>query len=359
MKLEISESRLDVAITGIIGVARGYGGFETLAQNLIGENSPVTAIYCSSQYFSEKPADYGGASMIYLPVRSKGMTKILHTSWAIFHAAITGKDVLLVLGVSGGFALPFAKLAFPRMKIITNIDGLEWQRGKWSWPVRKILEALEILSCRFSDILITDNPVLTKYVRHRYDLSSVEIAYGGEQSLAGREEAGKRCDEVKALGLCRIVPENNVEMILGAFSQVSVPLTFIGNWGDSKYGRDLKAKYSNFDHLTLLDPIFSQERLFELRSSAHIYVHGHSVGGTNPSLVEMMHFGVEVLAFDCDYNRSTLHGYGRYFYESSQLVSLIKEYKQEPFNDGASIKRVAMENYTWADVRKKYFELFR
>lgn len=354
-----SVNKADVAITGIIGVARGYGGFETLAQNLIGENSPVTTIYCSSQYFSEKPTTYGGASMIYLPVRSKGMTKILHTSWAIFHAAVTSKNVLLVLGVSGGFALPIVKLLFPRMKIITNIDGLEWQRGKWSWPIRKILEALEILSCRFSDIIVTDNPVLTDYVSSRYALSSVEIAYGGEQSLAGREEPGKRCDEVEAFGLCRIVPENNVEMILRAFSQVNVPLTFIGNWSDSKYGRDLRAQYAEFDQLTLLDPIFCQERLYELRSSAHIYVHGHSVGGTNPSLVEMMHFGVEVLAFDCDYNRSTLHGYGRYFCQSSQLVSLIQEYKQNPFDDGPSIKLVAIENYTWADIREKYFELLR
>ena len=121
MKQGDSENKADVAITGIIGVARGYGGFETLAQNLIGENSPVTTIYCSSQYFSEKPATYGGASMIYLPVRSKGMTKILHTSWAIFHAAITRKNALLVLGVSGGLALPIVKFVFPRIKIITNI----------------------------------------------------------------------------------------------------------------------------------------------------------------------------------------------------------------------------------------------
>lgn len=350
-----NESRREVAVAGIIGVAKGYGGFETLAQNLIGEDSPITTVYCSSQYFSDKPRAYGGAEMVYLPVRSKGAAKILHTSWAIFHAGITKKTAVLLLGVSGGLVLPITKLFFSNLKIVTNIDGLEWQRGKWSSIVRKLLEVLEVLSCRYSDVVITDNPVLTKYVYQRYGISATEIAYGGEQSLAGRETAGERGADLNAFALCRIVPENNVELILEAFSKTKTLLTFVGNWDDSKYGKDLKVRFENYAHITLLDPIFCKDQLYELRSRAHIYVHGHSVGGTNPSLVEMMHFGIEVMAFDCEYNRATLNGYGRYFSTADALVSLVEEYKKVPFNDGPKIKNVANENYIWSIVREKYF----
>ena len=349
---------MKVAITGIIGVSKGYGGFETLAENLLGKNSPITTVYCSSAYFSEKKKIYKDTKLVYLPIKSKGYTKILHTGFSMLHAAMTGHKKILLLGVSGGLTIPILKLFFPKIEIITNIDGLEWKRGKWSYIVSKFLKLLEYLCCKFSDVIVADNEVLASYVKDEYGFNPVQIAYGGDQALAGHNNSGNSSDVYNVFALCRIVPENNVHMILKAFSKSNKLITFIGNWDDSKYGIKLKKQYINYKNFNLKDPIFDQDILYKLRSQSHAYVHGHSVGGTNPALVEMMHFGKIIYAFDCGYNRATLENNGKYFKNEQDLQIILKNspsfYDDE---DGRKIKKLAKKRYTWNIVRQQYFNL--
>jgi glycosyltransferase involved in cell wall biosynthesis len=348
---------MSIAVTGIIGVSKGYGGFETLAENLIGGDSPIKTVYCSDKYFDDKPRTYKGVKLVYLPIDSKGVFKISHTVISLIHAALTGHKTLLLLGVSGGIVLPALRLLFPKIKIVTNIDGLEWQRGKWNYFVRKILKISEYLCCKFSHVVIVDNLVLVHYVGKTYGFVPEEIVYGGEHALAGNTQSGERAESFNAFGLCRIVPENNVHLILAAFARSGKKIIFVGNWDSSVYGRKLKKQYSALDNIDILNPIFDLKYLFDLRSHCHVYVHGHSVGGTNPSLVEMMHFGKPIMAYDCNYNRVTMEGNGEFFSDADDLVLLLNKFSNSDGSSGEAMKSIATRKYIWPVVRREYYRV--
>jgi len=157
------------------------------------------------------------------------------------------------------------------------------------------------------------------------------------------------------LAVCRIERENNCHTILDGFSNSSKNIIFIGNWDASAYGRALKIQYAVFPNIRMLNPEYDVYKLYRYRKSCQFYIHGHSAGGTNPSLVEIMHFSKQIIAFDCDFNRETLEGLGSYFSDSHQLVKIINEIKD---NVDLSVKEVATRRYTWEIVRQQYFALF-
>lgn len=350
--------RKGIAVVGVIGAGKGYGGFETLTENLLGDESPITTVYCSSAYYENKPKTYKNAKMVYLPLRSKGISKIAHTTISMLHAAFSGHQYILVLGVSGGFGAFLLRVLNLKVQIVTNIDGLEWKREKWTPFIRKILKGLEVLSCRFSQIVISDHIEIERYIKEEYGIESVNIAYGGDHALRTNCPPTEVFTAGFALAICRIVPENNIQMVLQAFAKHGCPLLFIGNWNDSRYGRELKLKYQYYESLELLDPIFDLDRLASYREHCNVYVHGHSIGGTNPSLVEVMHFGKPILAYDCAYNRGTMENFGCYFSCSDSLQELLANGSYADTDHGRSLKTIADERYTWAVIREKYFQLF-
>jgi glycosyltransferase involved in cell wall biosynthesis len=255
------------------------------------------------------------------------------------------------LGVSGAIALPFIRL-FSKAKIITNIDGLEWKRDKWSTLAKKFLKFSEKLAVKYSDNVIADNQAIADYVVEEYECNAKVIAYGGDHAVGNELKID---NQGYALALCRIEPENNVEIILDGFSQSTTPLKFIGNWDSSEFGRLMKEKYSAFSHIEIIDPIYEVDKLQEFRQSCSFYVHGHSAGGTNPSLVEMMHFGKNILAYDCVYNRATTESKALFFKHAADMVSKINEFNS--LENGEAMLAIAQRRYTWAIVKKQYFEL--
>jgi glycosyltransferase involved in cell wall biosynthesis len=161
-----------------------------------------------------------------------------------------------------------------------------------------------------------------------------------------------------ALGLCRIEPENNVHVILQALDGHDMPLVFVGNWDNSAYGRDLKERYSERPNLFLLDPIYEPDALFRLRSRACVYLHGHSAGGTNPSLVEMMHFGIPILAYSCQYNRCSTEEKALFFQSAAELSEKLYNLDSKNiFEIGDNMREIAQRKYTWENIGKAYFEL--
>jgi len=152
-----------------------------------------------------------------------------------------------------------------------------------------------------------------------------------------------------------------VTMILEAFAQKSdMSLVFVGNWNNSDFGHKLKQRYETLAHLYLLDPIYDIGVLRTIRSNAALYVHGHSAGGTNPSLVEMMHFGLPVLAYDCIYNRSTTEGKAVFFNDADDLkekVNALTETQMKVI--GTEMLDIAQRRYTWDEIGRLYFELLK
>lgn len=348
----------NTAIIGTVGVPASYGGFETLVENLIETEKVNYIVYCSSKNYPKKISTYKNAKLVYIPLSANGISSVIYDAFSILHAIVFRKvNTLLILGVSGCFILPIIK-KISSVKIITNIDGVEWRRDKWGRFAKKFLKWSEKIAVKNSDIVISDNKEIANYVCSEYMVNSQVIAYGGDHSLVFET---KRCNDVEnseskyALALCRIEPENNVHVILESFSKVTKKLKFIGNWGSSDYGRSLKKKYSKYNNIEIIDPIYDVEQLNIIRSGCEFYVHGHSAGGTNPSLVEMMFFAKPIICFDCKYNRYTTFEQACYFRDLKDLIIKIESPKER--TQGVKLKSLAEKHYTWNRIREQYEQL--
>ena len=341
-----------VAIVGIVGVPANYGGFETLAENLLVHPDCDFSIYCSSSVYKDHIRHYKGARLYYIPLSANGVQSVFYDIISIFHGLLIGHRQFLVLGVSGALLFPLLKFVLPNVKLITNIDGLEWKRNKWSKFVKKYLKFSERIAVKYSDTIISDNQTIANYVLAEYSIKSEVIAYGGDHALVQIESEPQNY----FFAVCRIEPENNIHVILEAFLNTNKPLKFVGNWDNSQYGIDLKNKFGSIGNIEIIDPVYDIQELANLRSGCYAYVHGHSAGGTNPSLVEMMHFGKPIIAYDCAYNKSTMENSGIFFSDSLELQQFVdKEIDQKI---GAAMKEIAKRRYTWDKIIKQYFELF-
>lgn len=338
-----------ISVIGTVGVPACYGGFESLVENLI-PSQKVGLIYCSKQAYSEQPKYYKNTKLKFISLNANGVQSIPYDITSIFHSLFFTKNDLLVLGVSGAIAIPIFKL-FSNRKVVTNIDGLEWKRAKWGRFAKWFLKFSERVAVKFSDVVIADNAAIAGHVKSSYGVDAKVIAYGGDHAVTAEIPVSK---ENYSLALCRIEPENNVEMILNAFSQTKdEKIKFIGNWNNSDFGQRLKAKFKHFSNVELIDPIYNLNELFEIRKNAKFYIHGHSAGGTNPSLVEMMFFDIPILCFDCNYNRASTEEMSQYFNTDSELLFLLES---ELKSNG--MKEIAERRYTWEIVKQQYEDLF-
>ncbi|TNJ34040.1 glycosyltransferase family 1 protein [Prosthecochloris vibrioformis] len=356
---------MKIAILGTVGVPGRYGGFETLVDNLVihhdrMDSADTITVWCSGKDSVERPESYRDANLRYVNLRANGVYSILYDAISLWQAVRSEHESILLLGVSGALALPIIRL-ISRAKIATNIDGIEWKREKWNGIARAVLRASEWAAVRFSHEVIADNQAIADHVKETYDSPCHVIAYGGDHALtsvADPVSLPEGLPDRYALALCRIEPENNVHMILEAFSEIRYALVFVGNWTHSAYGRNLKSQYAEHPNLHLLDPVYEPGALRALRDRVTFYVHGHSAGGTNPSLVEMMHFGVPVLAYDCVFNRYSSEDRALYFKTAKDLVSLVcATGPEDSIAIGLVMQEIAQRRYTWDQIGKAYFNL--
>jgi len=359
-----------VAIIGIAGVPAAYGGFETLIDELVKHAERVGlafafTVYCSGRT-PEGEIGYRGAHRHFINIPANGISSVVYDVFSLIHAVCRGHRTLLVLGVSGAPLFPFLRL-IPGIRLITNVDGIEWKRAKWSGLAKFYLRVSEWIAVKFSNAVIADNEGIRIYIKQTYGRDSEVITYGGDHALRGEVvEVATDLPATYAFSLCRIEPENNVHMILEGFSQSkSLPLVFVGNWQASEYGRRLWNQYQNHDNIHLLGPTYDEDVLYTLRRNAVVYLHGHSAGGTNPSLVEMMHFGIPILAFDCVFNRYTTFEQAMYFSSASGLSLLLGDLSDKDDNsvDGFGgnsaqmMSDIAKDHYVWNTVGDAYLAL--
>ncbi|MCL1090125.1 DUF1972 domain-containing protein [Shewanella profunda] len=343
-----------VAIVGTVGIPAVYGGFESLVENLTlhASNDIQYEVFCSAKSYSKKQYYHNRAKLTYIPLSANGINSIFYDIYSLILCIFKKPDVTLVLGVSGCLFLPIFK-CFSKSKIITNIDGLEWKRAKWSVFAKKFLKFSESMAVKYSDVIITDNKAIGDYVDIEYSKLNLVIAYGGDNAIIDGVNVGSEQDYY--LSLCRIEPENNVEMILKAFECTDKKLKFIGNWSSSEFGKKLKILFSDNSNIELIDPIYDLNNLFKLRSECKGYIHGHSAGGTNPSLVEAMHFEKPIFAFDCNFNRYTTEDSAIYFSSSEDLEKKLSIFSVENLSfTSARMKDIANNRYTWRVINKMY-----
>ena len=356
--------KTNISIIGTAGIPANYGGFETLVEHLTSNlNSSFNiTVYCSSRLYKTKLNKYNGVTLQYINLNANGAQSILYDIVSIYKA-LKNSDTILILGVSGCIILPIVKL-FSKKKIIVNIDGLEWKRNKWNKFIKIFLKYSEKIAVNFADIVIGDNKVITSYIKSEYNKDSFLIPYGADHVT--KEPLTDDIllkysflNKPYAFKVCRIEPENNIHIILEAFKYyLDLNLVIVGNWSNSDYGMSLKGEYSKLVNIYLLDPIYNQKILNQLRSNCYIYIHGHSAGGTNPSLVEAMYLNLPILAYDIAYNKETTQNRAIYFTDSFDLLEKLKTFNRKDLKSiGDNMKTIAVDNYTWSIISKKYAEL--
>lgn len=356
-----------LAIIGCAGIPSNYGGFETLAENLVDQLSHKyeITVFCSGKNYKRKDRlkHYKNARLKYIPLSANGVQSIPYDYISILRALFFA-DTLLILGVSGCSILPFVRL-FTRKKIIVNIDGLEWHRNKWNGFASSFLRFSERMAIKYSHADVADNEAIKRYTELYYNASSRVIEYGGDHA--------KKCTRSRELmatypiiqqtycfKVSRIEPENNIEMILRTFSKTEHRLVLVGNWANSEYGKSLKLRFSSYTNLLLLDPIYDKNDLGSLRSNASVYIHGHEAGGTNPSLVEAMFLGLPVFAFDIAFNRETTENKACYFSSEEQLSELLNAVTAKGLaENGEEMLKIADRRYRWSIIANKYDNLFQ
>ena len=351
-----------INIIGTVGVPACYGGFESLVENMLDytpEDVEYT-VFCTSQKYETKLESYKGAKLKYLDLDANGMDSIMYDYKSMKMSL--DADIMLVLGVSGCMFLPFIRRKF-KGKIITNIDGLEWKRDKWNPLAKWLLHYSEKQAVKYSDVVIGDNKGITDYVKETYKKDAVLIAYGGDHVTKVQDDSlYEKYPYMKhpyAVTVCRIEPENNVHKIIEAFSRIpEKQLVIVGNWKNSEYGTNLKEQFSKFENIHLLDPIYESHEINWIRSNASLYVHGHSAGGTNPSLVEAMNFGLPILAFDCVYNRATTQDECLYWSTEEDIIDLVNNLESKFDAIANKMKELGAKEYAWENIAKQYNDLY-
>lgn len=353
---------MKVAIIGTVGVPACYGGFESLVENIIGENCPPDVhytIFCSSKNLKTRLTEYKGATLKYISLSANGISSILYDTISVWRT-LKGYDAVLLLGCS----TPLLGILswFRKGKLIYNVDGISHTRDKYGRFAKFYLYHLKKHVIKHADTLVSDNIGIQKYIQDEFHRDSALIAYGGDHVLRSMSQEiqskiiadyGLQAGSY-AITVCRIEPENNCHIILEAFAALGETMVFIGNWNKSQYGIALREQYKNHRHIHLLDPIYDLEKLYALRNNARYYIHGHSVGGTNPSLVEAMFFGKPILAYDVIYNRETTFHKAHYFTTAEDLQHLLTKH----LTGGDELAELAKQNYTWKHIAEQYHSLY-
>ena len=321
-------------------------------------------IYCSTKAYpkQERVKTYKGHRLIYVPLNANGYQAVIYDNICTIHAWFTC-SCLLSLGTAAGLSYSFLRW-FKKSFFIVNLDGLDHKREKWSKYQKTFMSFTRKLAVNLADEVISDNAVIKRNIQEEYNIESNLIEYGGDNASKVFDlKALSKYDLVKGayfFSVARIEPENNTHLILEAFENTKEEIVFIGNWSNSQYGKELLEKYKDKSNYRLFHPIYDATELNLIRSNCKVYIHGHSKGGTNPSLVEAMSLRLAIFAYEVNYNIETTESGCLYFKDSNSLKQLVEEITLEEINTmSLKAEEIAKRRYTWKSITEKYETLFK
>jgi glycosyltransferase involved in cell wall biosynthesis len=362
-----STPTLRIALIGTRGIPAAYGGFETaveeVGRRLVDRGHRVLV-------YGRDAGNVGdmhlGMRRVTLPaVRQKALETLSHTALSTLHAVTKARpDAAFVFNAANSPFLPLLRAR--RIPVALHMDGLEWRRSKWGTRGKSYYRWAEAFGVQTADAIISDAPGIADYYDHQFDVPSELIRYGAP--LLDDAPA----DGIAGLGLepggyhlvvARFEPENHVREIVEGYaaSGARKPLVVVGS---APYAAEYTAAIDRIaaadDRIRLLGAVYDQELLDALYHHAYTYLHGHSVGGTNPSLLRAMGAGTAVVAYDVVFNREVLDGSGWYFAGPADVARAVDAVEADPtavVSNAAAMRRRAADAFSWDDVAAAYEDL--
>jgi len=361
--------RKTVRILGTHGVPAAYGGFETAAENIalfLVKKGWRVIVYCQAKGSGPITEDvWRGIERVTIPVEADGWKGTSHFDWiSIKHACRTSKDICLTLGYNTAVFNTLQRIkGIPN---VINMDGIEWSRARWGFMKQAILYANERIGCYVGNHLIADHPEIEKHLLTRAPQRKVSTLTYGADPVTSAPEA-----PVRALGLepgtyfnliARPIPENSILEMVKGFSakRRGCKLVILGKYqpDEDEYHRDVLAAAS--DEVVFPGAIYDPAVVQALRFHSLAYVHGHTVGGTNPSLVEAMAASNAVIAHDNVYNRWVAQNAAVYFTDADSFGACVEQLLTAPETLAAlraNSQRRFYEEFTWEHVAGQYEQL--
>lgn len=325
---------MKVGILGTRGIPNQYGGFEQwaeyLSQGLVKRGCEVT-VY-NSNFHPYKEKSFNGVNIVHRwdPKKIGLASQFIYDFLCIINARKQNFDVIIQLGYTTSSIWGWL---FPRKaKVLYNMDGMEWKREKYKGFLKPFLKYAEKLAIKHSNVIIADSKPIQEYFEQKYKAQVHFIAYPAQPFTEPNIRLIQpfRVTEKKYyLLIARFQPDNNLEMIIQGVikSNTSLPLLIVGDF-ENKYGKFLHNTYQD-ERIIFLGRIFNTDELDNLRHYSSVYFHGHSAGGTNPSLLEAMATSCTICAHNNVFNRSVLENDAFYFAKPDDISHLLNNKKEK------------------------------
>jgi glycosyltransferase involved in cell wall biosynthesis len=363
---------MKIAILGTRGIPNHYGGFEQYAElfsvYLVQQGFEVTVYNSHNHPYQD--TTYKGVTIkhIYDPEKNLGtIGQFFYDLGCILDTRKQNFDVVYQLGYTSSAIFNF--LFKSKTLIVTNMDGMEWKRSKYNKYVQKFLMYSERIAVKNSHFFVADSLGIKEYLDKKYSIDSFYSAYTAEIpanfSLEGLAQFELNPQQYNLL-VARLEPENNIETIIAAhtINHFDFPLIVIGNQ-NNKYGNYLQQKFKNHKNIRFVGAIYKKSNLDNLRHHSNLYFHGHSVGGTNPSLLEAMACSCSIVAHNNIFNKSVLGDEAQYFNDVEDLFQILEQskksnlfFEQAKISNLKKIETIFSEKYVFRMLKEKLTQWF-
>lgn len=361
---------MKIAIIGTRGIPNNYGGFEQFAEYLsvmMAEQGYDITVY-NPHFHPFKEDTYKGVKIIrkWSPEDKLGSSaNFIYDYLCLKDALNKGFDIIYEAGYATN-VLSHKLLPIHRSKIVTNMDGLEWKRAKWNRFTRRFTKYLERLTVKTSHYLVADNIGIQKYLQDEYGKASFFLAYGANKVTSFPEELLQQYNVTPFsyyILIARLEPENNIEAIIDGYllSGSKAPLLVVGNKSTKLY-HQLQERIKDHTNVKFMGGIYDQTALNVLRKNALAYFHGHSVGGTNPSLLEAMASHAFIIAHNNEFNKSVLKENALFFNSAEEVkehIGNIDHLRSEHSVNFINLNLNCIEDvYSWKRIVEQHIEVF-
>ena len=337
-----------VALLSTRGLPAEYGAFEQTISELVGENrysdNPVHYFVGTDKKLKEKEFNAENCDLVYAK-RLNGVGVIFYGIITTFLCWARGCTTFVYFGYAMAPIFPILQVC--GYKVICNVDGFEWRRAKWGRLAKLYFRFCESICGKSRAHLVSDANTIKRYFQIKHSTHSTLIRYGAEvPSITTRQKHNY------FVVVMRMEPENNIKLIVEGFSKsISTKKLHLIGPSTPYFEKNILQLINQDERIVYRGPIYDRDKLINERAGAFAYIHGHSVGGTNPTLVEACYMGAPIICFDTRFNREVLCNNATFFKHEKELTKIINQ------DQSLSPPPELAEEYTWSYVAKEYRRL--